>query len=77
MSKVNHRVSQALKGIMEFTDAFEAKQQAPKFVFPSKDSLNCEKNVPDKALGQIMACVHALKSFDYGDFPEYSESCHD
>ena len=43
MSEVNHSVSQALKGIVELTDALEAKQQASKLIFPSKDSLNGEK----------------------------------
>ncbi len=40
MPKIDHCVSQAFQGIVQFADPLESQQQALEFVLPGKDSLN-------------------------------------
>jgi len=38
MPEIDHRISQAIHGIVQRTDTFEAQQQAPKLILPAKHS---------------------------------------
>jgi hypothetical protein len=38
--QVDHRVSQGFQSVVQFTDAFEAQQQALEFVFPGEHPLD-------------------------------------
>jgi hypothetical protein len=40
MSEIDHRIGQGLEGIVQLTEAIEAKQQSAELVFPSEHSFN-------------------------------------
>jgi len=40
MPQVDHRVSEGLEGVVQFTDTVKAKQQTPELIFPGKQPLD-------------------------------------
>ena len=45
MPQVDHRVSQALEGVMKPTDTLKTQEQTPKLIFPGKHPLNGEESL--------------------------------
>ena len=50
MPKVDHGIGEGFEGVMQLTEALEAKQQAAKFVFPPKHPLNGIKSLIENSL---------------------------
>ena len=50
MPEVDQGIGERFEGVMHWTEALEAKQQAAKLVFPREYSLNCTKSLVENSL---------------------------
>lgn len=59
MPQIDHRIGQGFERVVQRTDAFEAQQQAPEFIFPGKHALDGAKALfEDGGIEQRLAAAH-------------------